>query len=355
MSDEAGRLIKVLIVDDSPVVAENLRNMLSTDAGIQIVGIVKNGEEAISFVHGQKPDVITMDVNMPRVNGIEATRTIMETCPLPIIIVSAQLNSEAVATGLLAMEAGAVTVLETPPGPGHPNYTRLANQFVQTVRVMSEVKVVTKWTNTKMKRLESIANKAELENIPSQIGIVAIGASIGGPPVLESILRKLPAGYPFPIVICQHIAAGFTEGLASWLTASSGFPVRIPKEQEMIGPGCAYIAPDGFQMGVNPGGRISLCVGNPENGVRPAVSYLFRSVAQTYGARAVAVLLTGMGRDGADELKLLRDKGAITIAQDAQTSTVHGMPGEAVKLNAAKHILSPDAIASLLNTLARKA
>ncbi len=347
-------MIRVLIVDDSPVVREHLTGVLSSQADVQVIGTARDGQEAIELARRNKPDVITMDVNMPKVNGIDATRIIMETCPVPIVIVSAQLNSEAVATTLRAMEAGAVAVMETPPGPAHPNYNRLVGELVQTVRVMSEVKVVRRWSQSKLNQLGSLVFGATaLQPEMRRVKLIAIGASIGGPPVIGSRPGKVKRYFPIPGGICQHKAPGFVEGLASWLQESTGFQVRLPMDGEALLPGFAYIAPDGFQMGVRSGDRISLSKGDPENGLRPAVSYLFRSVAHSYGASAVGVLLTGMGRDGAEELRLMRDRGALTIAQDAETSTVHGMPGEAMKLNAASHVLPPKAIAEMLNSLAK--
>jgi len=347
-------VIRVLVVDDSPVVREHLSSVLNCAGDIQVIGTARDGQEAIEFVRRNKPDVITMDVNMPKVDGIDATRTIMEISPVPIVVVSAQINSEAVATTLRAMEAGAVAVLETPPGLGHQNYDYAVNDFIQTVRVMSEVKVVRRWSQTKLNQFAALGSKAtEVSTDKRRIKLVAIGASIGGPPALASILGKLDKRFPVPIVICQHIAAGFVEGLAGWLETATGFHVRLPADGEALMPGFAYVAPDGFQMGVTRADRILLIRDEPEGGLRPAVSYMFRSAAQNFGASAVGVLLTGMGRDGAEELKLMKEAGAITIAQDAETSTVHGMPGEAIRLNAVSHILPPDSIAEVLNALAK--
>jgi two-component system chemotaxis response regulator CheB len=182
--------------------------------------------------------------------------------------------------------------------------------------------------------------------------VVALGASTGGPPVLQTILSGLPRDYPAPVLIVQHMAAGFVQGFAEWLAQSSALPVQLAAQGETILPGHVYVAPDEFQMKVERGGRIALSKDAPEGGLRPAVSYLFRSLVEAYGGEAVAVLLTGMGRDGAEEMKLLRDSGAITIAQDKESCVVHGMPGEAIKLDAAQLILPPEKIAPLLASLA---
>jgi two-component system chemotaxis response regulator CheB len=186
-----------------------------------------------------------------------------------------------------------------------------------------------------------------------EIRIVAIGASTGGPPALQALLSPLPSDFPVPIVIVQHMTAGFIEGFAKWLEQSSGHPVHVASDGERLQAGHIYIASDGSHMGVLSGGRIMLWKGEAEHGLRPSVSYLFRSVAEVYGGNAIGVLLTGMGKDGAEGLKLMREKGAITVAQDEQSSVVYGMPREAAALDAAVYVLSPDRIAGLLTRLAK--
>ena len=184
--------------------------------------------------------------------------------------------------------------------------------------------------------------------------MVAIGTSTGGPPVLQPILAGLPKNFPIPVLIVQHIAAGFLPGLVDWLNQTTGFPTHIAAQGESLLAGHTYLAPDGYHMGLGGFGQIVLSKQQPENGLRPSVSYLFRSVAAVCGANAIGVLLTGMGRDGAEELKFLKELGAVTIAQDEESSVVHGMPGEAIKMGAASHVLAPDKIPALLAALAVK-
>lgn len=186
----------------------------------------------------------------------------------------------------------------------------------------------------------------------THIRIVAIGASTGGPPVLQAILAGLPKNFPAPVLIVQHIAAGFTRGFVEWLGQSSNLPVHVPAHGERVLPGQAYVAPDGLHMAVDPDSRVRLRTDEPENGLRPSVACLFRSVAKAYGQSAVGVLLTGMGKDGALELKLMKDQGAVTIAQDRETAIVHGMPGEAIKLGGATYVLPPEQIRLALTSLA---
>jgi two-component system chemotaxis response regulator CheB len=167
-------------------------------------------------------------------------------------------------------------------------------------------------------------------------------------------LTGLPKDFSIPVLIVQHIAAGFVQGFADWLAQSAGFSTHVASAGEDLRPGHVYIAPDGYHMGVRSACRIVLSQDEPENGLRPSISYLFRSVAQVFGPNAVGILLTGMGKDGAEELRLLKEKGAVTIVQDKDSSVVHGMPGEAIKLDAARQVLPPERIATTLASLAKK-
>jgi two-component system chemotaxis response regulator CheB len=272
----------------------------------------------------------------------------MENVPTPIVIVSASTDAKEVASTFRAQEAGALAVVLRPPGIGHPEHKTAARELIRTVKMMSEIKVVRRLTRTTQPRLPAPPLAPEQVTATSGIQLVAIGASTGGPPVLLKILSLLPPELVVPILIVQHIAPGFVDGFAGWLSGASRFPVHIATHGQHLMPGHGYVAPDGFHMGVSQGPRIILSNHAPENGLRPSVAYLFRSVAQVMGPRAAGVLLTGMGRDGADELKLMKDMGALTIAQDEASSIVHGMPGEAIKLGAAMRILPPDAIGALL-------
>ncbi|MCG3147878.1 MAG: Chemotaxis response regulator protein-glutamate methylesterase [Verrucomicrobiae bacterium] len=338
--------INVLVVEDSPVVQMLMKHLLDSDPQLHVMGTANNGQEAVDFVAGQKPDVILMDVHMPKMDGYEATRRIMETQPVPIVISSATMTNQEVGATFHALEAGAVAFIEKPVGLGGANFDQMVQKLLQTVKLMAEVKVVKRWG--RQPRVEPFRPVGK----PSAaIRVIAIGASTGGPPVIQSILAGVPKDLPVPVLIVQHIAAGFLQGMVDWLKQTTGFPVHMAAHGKEALPGCAYLAPDGWQMGLGSNGRILLSNAPPENGLRPAVSYLLRSVAQTCGPNAVGVLLTGMGTDGAEELKLLKDQGAITIAQDAETAVVHGMPGAAIRLGAATYILPANRIAAALATL----
>jgi two-component system chemotaxis response regulator CheB len=290
-----------------------------------------------------------MDINMPKMDGFEATRIIMETTPTPIVIVSASWDPKEVQKTFRAMEAGALAAVRKPVGVAHPDYKDQAKELIQTIKLMSEVKVVRRHSRIKHgKGIPAGLAVKDLIPLTTDVKVVAIGASTGGPPVIETILSRLSKDSCAPLLIVQHIAPGFVQGFADWLANSCRIPVKIATRHEFPLPGHAYIAPDGVHMGLDTSGRIVFEGSEPENGLRPAVSYLFRSVANVFGKNIVGVLLTGMGKDGAKELKMMKEKGAITIAQDEESCVVYGMPGEAVNLNAATYVLSPPKIAELL-------
>jgi len=343
-------VIKILVVDDSPVIRELLAHIFTSDPQLQVVGTATNGLEALEAVKKKHPDVVTMDVNMPRMDGFEATRQIMESQPTPIVIVSGSSSTSEVAFSFQAIEAGALAVVPRPPGLTHPGHAAAARELIQSVKLMSEVRVVTRRVLRKKVAPPPIARPV----VPGEIKLVAIGASTGGPPVLQQILSALPKDLPFPLVIVQHIARGFTTGYTEWLAGTSGFPLKIAEHGEYLRPGMGYIAVDGWHLEVEYGPRAFLNDQEPESTLRPSINHLFRSVARSYGDQAVGVLLTGMGSDGSRALLEMRERGAITVVQDEASSVVYGMAGEAVKMGAAEHVLPPEGIALLLAGLVRK-
>lgn len=343
-------MIRVVIVEDSAVVRESLTYILESDSGISVVGAARDGEEALGAIQRYHPDVVTMDIHMPKMDGLEATRRIMETAPVPIIIVSGSTDPREVSTTFDAMDAGALAVVRRPPGAGHPDHETTARELLQTVKLMSEVKVVRRWSQARRRApLPPVMREAPQG---AAVRIAAIGASTGGPPVLQTILSGLPKDFPVPLLIVQHMAAGFIGGLVEWLLMSSHLPIHVATQNEFMRAGHVYIAPDECQMKVVRGGRIGLANDTPENGLRPSVSYLLRSVSEVYGCDAVAGLLTGMGHDGAQELLLLKEKGAVTFAQDKASSVVHGMAGDAIRLGAVKFVLTPEKMAGALTQFA---
>ncbi|MEX2191721.1 MAG: chemotaxis protein CheB [Bacteroidota bacterium] len=347
-------MINVLIVEDSIALQQLLRNAISSDPLLTVVGVAANREEAVEAVQQLRPDVIAMGWQRQAIDGLETTRRIMETTPIPIVLVTGSGVPNDAAGPFRIIEAGALAIVQQPPGEHHPDHKKESERLTRTLQLMSEVKLV-KRTGRSSTAQGTPGRLAEtFVQAESDIQVVAIGASTGGPNVLQTILSGLSEGFPVPLFIVQHIAEGFTAGFVEWLQNTTPLRLRIASHGENALPGHAYIAPDQCHMGVERGPRIALNHNGPEHGARPSVACLFRSVAQQFGSHATGVLLTGMGRDGADELKIMKDNGAVTFAQNEESSIIHGMPGEAIKLHAATYILSPEGIAVALTALTKR-
>jgi two-component system chemotaxis response regulator CheB len=340
-------MIKVLIVDDSKVVQEFLAHLLSSDPDIKVVGFAGSGLEAVNLVRLKKPDIITMDIHMPGMDGYEATRMIMETIPTPIVIISGSAKTKEVARLFKSIDAGALAVLLRPPGFQQSQFTDSHKELIRTIKLMSKVKVIRLFPRIKEEPKTSRLVQTPEDNL-SRVQVIAIGASTGGPLAIQKILSRLPEDLSTPVLIVQHIATGFVEGLKEWLSATSGIKLKIAEESEQIVPGTGYFAPNNFQMGISHARTITLSGQSPENGLIPSVNYLFHSVAKSFGPNALGVLLTGMGTDGAEGLKSIREKGGFTLVQNQDSSVIFGMPGEALRIGAADYALPPEKIAEIL-------
>ncbi|HSW16288.1 MAG TPA: chemotaxis-specific protein-glutamate methyltransferase CheB [Ramlibacter sp.] len=342
--------INVLVAEGVLSTRQMLVRLLESDPAIRVAGAVADGQAAIDFIARHKIDVLLMDVNMPLADGVEATRRIMETRPLPIVVCSATSRVHDTAIAFRALEAGAIACIEKPLSRDDADYEARAGHLLETVKLMSEVKVVRRTGRPAFGATRG-ARALSAATAPTPPRLIGIGASTGGPPVLQTILAALPPDFPAPVLVVQHIAPGFLAPLVTWLGDTTGMTVRIASYGVLPLPGHVYLAPDDHHMGLSREGRIILSREASEHHVRPAVSFLFRALAQSCGADAVGVLLTGMGRDGAAELKLMRDAGAATIAQDAKSSVVHGMPGAAIALGGASQVLPANRIAAALTSL----
>ncbi len=321
-------MLRVLIVDDSPTARELIQGILKSDPEIEVIGYATNGSEAIGLVDELRPDVVTMDIHMPILNGLDATRKIMSTCPTPIVIVSATTLIHDVQWALKALQAGALTLLAKPAGPSTPGFDASARELIETVKAMAEVKVV--------RRRDRVPTVTPSEPVPQpeisrRIQAVAIAASTGGPPALLQVLSCLPVDFPAPILIVQHISAGFTDGFITWLDAALPLTVKIAEQHERLQAGVVYVAPEQQHLGVRGGGEVLLADTEVIGGFRPSATYLFESVGRLFRRNSLGVILTGMGNDGLAGLTTLKSCGGYIIAQDQDTSVVFGMPGEASK------------------------
>jgi two-component system chemotaxis response regulator CheB len=339
-------VIRVLLAEDSAVTRAYLTYLLDEDPGIEVVGAAKNGQEAVDMASGLRPDVILMDVHMPVLDGYEATRKIMEVAPTPIVMATASSSRSETRGGFTALEAGALILLAKPPALWEDGHDEAAAELLRTLKLMSEVKVVRRRTPNGVAR-----HPSERFTRPREPRVIAIGASTGGPQALAEILAGLPAPLGLPMLLVQHITDGFIDGFVAWLGSRTAMEVVVARHGQALEPGVMYVAGSGRHMTITRDGRVSLELGPPVNGFRPSISRLFDSVADSCGREAVGVLLTGMGRDGADGLRQMRDAGALTIAQDEASSVIFGMPGEAVRLKAACEVLAPVAIAEALRVV----
>ncbi|CCO25156.1 chemotaxis-specific protein-glutamate methyltransferase CheB [Maridesulfovibrio hydrothermalis] len=344
-------MIKVLIVDDSASVRELFTEMFKREVDFEVVGCAENGASALQMVADLVPDVATMDVNLPDYDGFTVTRRIMEECPIPIVIISAVYSASDAELGFRLLDTGALAFHDK-PAFNSPDFPDRMAEIVMSVRLMSEVKVVRRRSRFKresglaqpVSRVLKIASEKKLSKV------VCIGASTGGPHAIKKVLMSLPVNFAAPVIIVQHMSGGFTEGMVNWLKGCSGHNIKIAEQGEKLRPGIIYFGPEDYHLEISKDKEVILLDCPAVNGIRPTVSRLFGSAARNLGKAAVGVLLTGMGRDGADELLEIRMKGGHTIAQNRETSIVFGMPGEAVKIGAAVSVLPLDKIGAEINS-----
>ncbi|HNA74979.1 MAG TPA: chemotaxis-specific protein-glutamate methyltransferase CheB [Candidatus Obscuribacter sp.] len=345
---------KVLVVEDSITAQKLLLSIFNQDPALEVIAVAGSGEEALKILETVAPDVVTMDIHMPGMNGLDVTRKIMESKPLPIVLVSESCLVQDVERAFQIIEAGALSAVAKPIGTG-AGFQSAANRLKQTVKDMSQVKVVRRWPKAQASESDKRTDLKKID-LPSagDLSVVAIGASTGGPNAVVEILSKLNKDFPLPLVLIQHIAPGFLGGMVEWLSQTLPLKVAIPEEGEQLLPGTLYLSKEGKHMALTETLKVKYSGNGPIAGHRPAVSYLFESLSVNLGARALGILLTGMGKDGAKELLAMRRAGSLTIAQDQASSVVHGMPGEAITLGAASHVLNPQEIGELLKRLAGK-
>jgi two-component system, chemotaxis family, protein-glutamate methylesterase/glutaminase len=343
--------IRVLIVEDSPVMQVFLQEIIAADARLLVVGTVASGESALQFLAKQAVDVVSMDIYLPGMNGLETTRQIMQNYPTPIVVVSSHLNSVELNLSFNALKAGALAVLEKPFGLTHPRHDNSARQLCTQLVIMSRVKVIRQrlsmapsLTSTELIKAPSL-RKAQSQNYR----ILGIAASTGGPKALVAMLNQLGA-FPLPILLVQHISAHFLQGFADWLESVTPFRVVIAKHGEIPLPQHIYMAPAETHFGYQ-NGHIVLLAGEPISFQRPSGTILFRSLAKSLGPEAIGVILTGMGDDGADGLLEMRQAGAYTLAEAESTAVVYGMPAVAEKKGAVCQMLPLTEIAPHLRFL----
>jgi two-component system chemotaxis response regulator CheB len=343
--------IRVLVVEDSPTVRDHIRATLAGDPDLLVAGVAENGARAIELCRLTRPDVITMDMTLPVMSGLAATEYIMAHCPTPILVVSSSINRAELFNTYDALKAGAVDVLDKPAANAPDGSWE--RTLCATVKLVSRIAVI---THPRAKLNVPVRVPAPLNGDPARdCRVVAIGASTGGPNAVVRVLRALPAGYPLPVLLVQHIGAPFATAFADWIADQTGMPTSYARPGDRIdeAAGRVVVAPPDRHM-VVVGERLQLTDDPERHSCRPSIDVLFTSLARGYGDACAGCLLTGMGRDGAAGLLQLRLAGARTLAQDEATSVVYGMPREAALLGAAEEILPPDEIGRRLAGLARR-
>jgi len=331
-------MIRLLLVEDSVTQREILRRLIDASGALVVIAEAKNGREAVAGVARYRPDVVLMDIHMPDMDGVSATREIMRTTPVPIVIASASLKQHEVDLGLEALKAGAVSVIEKPQGPVLLHLSKMAPALCRELIGASQARMTSRlhqWSQP-----DRHCHRATVKGLLSVIGMCA---STGGPPVLLKILAALPKPFPLPVLLVQHIAPGFVAGFARWLAGLSGQRVELAQQGQELTPGF-WLSPGKKHLCLNHRGRFDLITPQSEEIHCPSGNALFRSLADCLGPRAMGILLTGMGDDGSEGLLQLRAAGGRTIVQDEKTSLIYGMPKVAVERGGAQFQLAPFAI-----------
>jgi two-component system chemotaxis response regulator CheB len=340
--------IRVLLAEDSPTARHHLVDMINQAPGLQVVGEARDGEEVLALVEELKPDVVSMDIRMPRMDGLEATRQIMSRHPTPIVVVSALLDAD-IDLSFEALEAGALAVVEKPPARHDPAFPDKQRQLVTTLTAMAGVHVVRRWENLSGRNgAEHAVPTLPAHNKPE---LIAIGASAGGPSALSTLLGTLPATLSVPVVVVQHMLDEFIPGLARWLNDGSPLKVRVASDGMTLEPGVVHLSPGAAHLTIarkGDGLAVLLVTDQGTSRYRPSVDVLFESVAETCGKAGVGMLLTGMGDDGAAGLLAMRNAGGRTFAQDKTSCTVFGMPAAAIELGAVEQVLPLNRLSTVI-------
>lgn len=342
-------LINVLIADDSLAMRDHLTAIVRAEPQMQVVGTATNGYEALMLVEKRRPDVVSMDVVMPEMDGLVATRQIMHRFPTPVVIVS-KLDEPEVDISIRALQAGALAVVPKPPAHTHPAFEHHRHRLVSTLRAMAGVSVIRRWLSAEER---ANAPSRQYYGIRPGPAVIGIGASAGGPGALSVFLHGL-GHVSVPVVVVQHMPAEFLDGLSRWLSNITTMPVRIANDGDVIYPGMVHLAPGTAHLRVVQEGDylIARLDSTAAHGrYLPSVDVLFGSLAETCGERGVGVILTGMGDDGAAGLLAMRHAGARTFAQDRESAVVYGMPGAAVARGAVESVFSPLELAAVLRKL----
>ncbi len=351
-------MIKVAIVDDSKTARLALRRALELDSGILVVGEAATGLEAMKVIQRYNPDLVTMDVYLEEENGLDVAAWIMAELPRPVIVVTG-INPSDPRLIYKALARGVLEVFPKLPAPTKRTYEPQRAELVRLVKNLATVPVLHRSKKSKrppkgMYRPIAATRKSKAPRKPTTPKILLVGASTGGPPVIGSLLQALPAPFPLPIVIVQHISEGFGAGFTTWLGQVSGFRTLLVERSARLEPDMVFVAPDYKHIRFSSTEYVMPTAASDSDIIRPSINVLFSSGAKFFGASAIAVLMTGMGKDGAIGMKSLYDSGAFTIAQSLETCAIDSMPKTAIKMQAAESILGPEEMVKTIKRMVIK-
>lgn len=379
-------MVRILIAEDSLTVTMILQKIFATDESCQVIGTARNGKEAVEKVKLLRPDIVTMDIRMPVMDGFEATKQIMLQCPTPILVISASVGKDDLNVAFNAIRAGALDIVEKPKGNLAMDYEYIGKDLIKKVKMLAGVKVFhhvsSNLTRPKDSGRSSKASQDSHKNrlvvssgqqspscepLPtvreqtrqerysikkqllvsslapvSPIELIAVASSTGGPSALLKMLKPLPANFPVPMVIVQHICEGFGPGFVEWLNKECAIHVKTAERGETLQPGIVYVAPDGYHTLIDPGLVVRLSKSMPVGGLRPSATLMMESAAKALKSGVMGIILTGMGRDGADGMKAIKEQGGLTLAQSPETCVVFGMPKEAIEIGAIDKVVPID-------------
>ncbi len=351
--------ITVLLVDDSLVVLTILERILSSVSDIKVVGKARSGREALTMIPKLNPAVVCTDLMMPDIDGLELTRKIVELYPRPILVISSAAGDENRQNVFQLLEAGALDVMAKPVGITESDYDQIAREIISKIKIIAGVYVFRRRPVGKAAPVSPAVGVVSRESTVARpgkstsTGLVVVGASTGGPQVLGEIFTKLPADYRLPVVCVQHIALGFLEGLVAWLNVTSPLKVVVAEHGRVPAPGTIYLPPEDRHLMFDSTGAFRVTSDPLSQGHRPSIDVTMKSAAAAYGSSAVGVLLSGMGRDGAQGMQAIASAGGITIAQDQSSCIIFGMPKQAIDIGAAQHIMNPREITGKLTRIAQ--
>jgi two-component system, chemotaxis family, protein-glutamate methylesterase/glutaminase len=353
MANGAEKKIRVLVVDDSPFMCKVLEQIINSDPQLEVVGQGRDGRDGVALAESLRPDVITMDINMPHVDGLQATELIMSQHPRPIVIVSSESREGAVST-LKALDLGAIDFVPKPSSGIDLDMTTVREELTRKLKLAAKVRVVRTATRSKLAMPAGPAASGRSSSAAAaapnggKSPIIVIAASTGGPAAVSRVAAGLPKELPAVVILVLHMPATFTKQFAVQLSEISALPVKEAEPNEAPQPGAIYICPGSHHLRLSMGGKISLDSGPRIDGYRPSADVAFETIAAYARPLAIGVVMTGMGNDAAKGAKAVKAVGGYVIAQDEATSMIFGMPSEAIQVGAVDEVLPLDSIAGAL-------